>query len=274
MRKDSTTNREKEITELLTRGWRFKNSDQFIRFVKFIERFTHYSRFNTMMVYIQDDSVTFFGGVSYWKKKWGRTVNEDAKPYIILAPNGPIMLVFDVMETDGTLSPEEFLIKGLGRKPLEVKGEISDKALKKAIDNITRWGFKVVFKKTSFFKGGHITTQLSGSNEICLKEGCTPTENFVVLLHEIAHLFLGHTGRKEINKHGTKKVVSLPSRNIKRSTEELEAETISYLICKKLGITTQAAEYIAGYIKTVEDLTNFDTELVIKTTDRIEKEFL
>ena len=53
-----------------------------------------------MLVYIQNDAVTFFGGISFWKKHFNRTIKRDAKPYIILAPNGPVMLVYDVMETE------------------------------------------------------------------------------------------------------------------------------------------------------------------------------
>lgn len=32
-----------------------------------------------MLVYLQNDAVTFFGGVSFWKKKFGRTLKEERK---------------------------------------------------------------------------------------------------------------------------------------------------------------------------------------------------
>ena len=83
------------IDELLKRGWHFKDSNEFVQFFNFIARFHHYSRYNTMLVYIQNRAVTFFGGVSYWQKYFGRIVKENARPYIILSPKGPIMLVYD-----------------------------------------------------------------------------------------------------------------------------------------------------------------------------------
>ena len=86
------------IDELLKRSWQFRNSNEFTKFFDFITRFHHYSRYNTMLVYIQNPAVTFFGGVSFWKKKFNRTIKENAKPHIILAPNGPIMLVYDIFE--------------------------------------------------------------------------------------------------------------------------------------------------------------------------------
>ena len=64
------------------------------------------------------------------------------------------------------------------------------------------------------------------------------------------------------------------NRALSITARELEAETISFLICKKMGLESKAAEYLAGYIKSDEDLEAFSHELVIKTADRIEELFL
>ncbi len=64
------------------------------------------------------------------------------------------------------------------------------------------------------------------------------------------------------------------NRKLSRTGEELEAETISFLICKKLGLETRAAEYLAGYISSDKDLEEFSHELVIKIADKIEETFL
>jgi len=262
------------IDELLRRSWRFRNSGEFTKFFNFINRFHHYSRYNTMLVYIQNQAVTFFGGVSFWKKKFSRTIKEDARPYIILAPNGPVMLVYDVFETEGKESPDEFMEKGLGRKPNEVIGRIEPKTYQRAIEEAKKWGIKISFKPFDYFKGGHVTTIFAGYLEICLKENASDEENFSVIIHELAHLFLGHTGHKQIHYYGKEKPTELLHRKMARTTEELEAETVSYLICHKLGLMTQSAEYIAGYIKSDEDLLSFSYEIVIKTADKIEKLFV
>lgn len=262
------------IDELLRRSWRFRNSGEFTKFFNFIAQFHHYSRYNTMLVYIQNQAVTFFGGVSFWKKKFSRTIKEDARPYIILAPNGPVMLVYDVFETEGKESPEEFMEKGLGRKPNEVIGRIEQKIYQRAIEEAKKWGIKISFKPFSYFKGGHVTTIYAGFLEICLKEGASDEENFSVLIHELAHLFLGHTGHKQLHYQGKEKPTELLQRKMARTAEELEAETISYLISHKLGLITQSAEYIAGYIKSDDDLLTFSYEIVIKTADKIENLFI
>ncbi len=262
------------IDELLRRSWRFRNTKEFIKFFDFIARFHHYSRYNTMLVYIQNQAVTFFGGVSFWRKKFGRTIKDEARPYIILAPNGPVMLVYDVFETEGKESPEVFMEKGLGRKPNEVIGRIEPKIYQRAIETAKKWGIKISFKPFSYFKGGHVTTIYTGFLEICLKEGASDEENFAVLIHELAHLFLGHTGHKLLYYQDKEKPTALLQRNMSPTAEELEAETVSYLICHKLGLLTQSAEYIAGYITRDEDLIEFSYEIVIKTADKIENLFV
>lgn len=262
------------IDELLHRSWKHKGSKEFFKFFNFIASFNHYSRYNTMLVFLQNEAITFFGGASFWKKKFKRTIKEDARPYVILAPMAPVMMVYDVMETEGKETPEEFLKKGLGNKPFEVKGIINKQVLESAILIAKSYGINIIKKPLSFFKGGHITTIISGKLEIVIKNNCSPEENIAVLIHELAHLFLGHTGHEELKIKNTDKSIKLiVRRNLTRTGEELEAETISFLICKKLGLETRAAEYIAAYIKSDKDLLQFSYETVIKMADKIESTF-
>ena len=265
------------IDELFKRSRKYQHSSEFFRFFNFIARFNHYSRFNTMLVYLQDESVTFFGGANFWYKKFNRIVKEDARPYVILQPFSPVMLAYDVFQTEGKDSPQEFLEKGLGTKPFDVSGKINRQTLEDAILIATSLGIKISFKPLSFFNAGYVTTIFKGSLEIALKEGMSYEQNLAVLIHELGHLFLGHTGHltlRQTTKEGKIKEIKLLQRKMTRTAEELEAETISFLICKKLGLETRAAEYLAGYISSEKDLEQFSHELVIKTADKIEEIFL
>jgi len=265
------------IDELFKRSRKYQNSNEFFRFFNFIARFNHYSRFNSMLVYLQDESVTFFGGANFWYKKFNRIVKEDARPYVILQPFSPVMLAYDVFQTEGKDSPQEFLEKGLGTKPYDVSGKINPKTLEDAIFTATSLGIKITFKPLSFFNAGYVTTIFKGSLEIALKEGMNYEQNLAVLIHELGHLFLGHTGHlslRQMTKEGKIKEIKLMQRRMTRTAEELEAETISFLICKKLGLETKAAEYLAGYISIDKDLEQFSYELVIKIADKIEEIFL
>ena len=130
-------------------------------------------------------------------------------------------------------------------------------------------------KPLYYFKAGYVTTAITGKLEIYLQEEASVEENFTVLLHELAHVLLGHTGHKELRNAGTEKRLVLPEkRKITRSTKELEAETVSYLISTKLGLIKRSEEYMAGYIKNIDDLLQFSYETVIKVADKIDNMFL
>lgn len=262
------------IDELLSRSLKFRGSDGYTQFFQFIARFHHYSRYNTMLVYIQNPAVTFFGGVSYWKKKFNRTIKEDARPYIILAPSGPIMLVYDVMETDGELTATEFLNSGLGRQLYEVVGDFDDILYYNAIEKAEEYGITVKIVPENIFRGGSITTKITNKLEIKLKNELSFKERFPILIHEIAHLLLGHTGHTEIKKEKGRPIQIKTRTKLGITTEELEAETVSYLVCSKLGLTTDAEKYIAGYHIGDEALENFSYDAVIKVTDKIEGTFV
>jgi predicted metallopeptidase len=272
---ESTINLEqKTIDELFRRSKQYRGSDEFFKFLKFVSKFPHYSRFNNMLVYLQDETVTLYGGVGFWKRKFNRTVRESARPYVILQPFAPVMMVYDVFETEGMETPDEFLKNGIGKELFEVNGYINPQILDDTIKIASEWGIKVYFKPLSFFNAGYITTIFKQKLEIALKEGLSYEQNMAVLIHELAHLFLGHTGHKMLRKQDVKKPIQLLHRKLSNSAEELEAETISYLICKKLGLSTKSEEYLADYINSDKDLREFSYETVIRVSDRIEELFL
>lgn len=262
------------IDDLLRRSWTYKKSEEFVKFFDFIARFQHYSRYNTMLVYIQNPAVTFFGGSSYWRKEFRRTINVDAKPHIILAPRGPIMLVYDIFDTDGTLTAAEFLELGLGNNPNKVSGELVIGKFNEILAKLGSWGVQIVYRPLSYFNGGYFRRRPGGRLEICLKEGMSNEENFSVLLHEIAHLLLGHTGGIDLTNASQKKTIQITSRQLGTEVMELEAEAISFLICKKLCLETRSAEYMANFIINDAALLTFSYEQVITTADKIEKLFL
>jgi len=277
MEAEIITNDKLTIDELFNRSLKYRGTQAFFRFYNFIARFSHYSRFNTMLVYVQDESVTFFGGASYWLKKFNRTIKQDARPYVILKPFSPVMLVYDVLQTEGRESAKNFLERGLGVNPHEVKGTIDPQILKDALEIAKSMGITVAHRQLSFFTEGYLNTDRGV--KIALKDSLNHEQKFSVFIHEIAHLFLGHTEHTELwqkqkKEKGKGKQIKLTPREIANSTKELEAETISFLICKKLGLETRAAEYLSVYISCEKDLEEFSHELVIKVADKIDEIFL
>lgn len=100
------------IDEMFRQSLKYKNSDEYQLFFSYVSKFNHYSRYNTMLVCIRNPAVTFFGSPGYWKNKFGMQIKADGKPLIILAPNGPIILAYDVFDTTGKKTANEFFEEG------------------------------------------------------------------------------------------------------------------------------------------------------------------
>lgn len=264
------------IDELLRQSLAFKNSERYLKFVNFLMKFRKYSCFNNMLVYIQNPNITLFGNPNFWLKN-GRIVKPDAKPYIILVPHGPVGFVFDVFDTVGRETPQEFINKGIGFQPFEVKGEISQSEFERVINRIKIWEIDVNYENLSYLQGGYVRNSFFNNKfEISLNKDLTYMENFSILLHELAHIFLGHTIRDKIFKRNDKETyISLPRRkNLTERIVELEAETVSYLLCARKGLKTRSVEYLSGYIRSELDLKAVSYEMIARATDKIERLFL
>jgi len=258
------------IDQLFRDSLQYSRREQFQRFISFVAKFNHYSRFHTMIVWLQNKNITFFGSTSFWKNKFGRTILPDAKPYIILAPMGPVMLVNDVMQTNGKLPPEQFLQEGSLIHFFHVSGQYKEEYLTALTSFCIDHGFKVLIKDLNFFNGGAITTILSGKKEIVLKAGHSDKVHFTTLCHELAHLFLGHTGHVALEQNDDKKKKKkLPVRKLPLKAAEAEAETVSFLVCNSLGLETSSIAYLASYIKNENDWVSFSYENVISVSDKI-----
>lgn len=52
--------------------------------------------------------------------------------------------------------------------------------------------------------------------------------------------------------------------------EEFEAESVSYIVCLRAGLTTPAAEYLYGYLNANAEVPNISLDIVFKAAQRIE----
>ncbi len=78
---------------------------------------------------------------------------------------------------------------------------------------------------------------------------------FATLAHELGYLFLGHLGPD--------KVLNVPVRvQMNQAQRELEAESVSYLVCKRIEVTSKSETYLANYVtkNTTVDLILIFTE--------------
>ncbi len=177
--------------------------------------------------------------------------------------------------------------------PFKVRKGRVYKELDRAIENSKRDGIKIYYQKTGSQAAGSIQSvaknqnleplqfQISDGKDgkpiyksfpvryvMCLKEDTDSnfrTENYATLVHELAHLYCGHLGTPNKKWWPDRRGLSL-------SVREFEAESVSYLVCNRLGIETPAEEYLSGYTKNQEKLpTSISLECIMKSAGLIER---
>ena len=99
---------------------------------------------------------------------------------------------------------------------------------------------------------------------IAIHEALTDQSKFSVLVHEMAQIFLGHLVNDPDDWW--------PCRiNLSRNTVEIEAESVSYIVCNRLGIKTSAPSYLAGHLKNNVIPKTISIDLIFKVSGKLEK---
>src|SRR5439155_10576285 len=95
------------IDSLLQQSKAYRGSAEFQDMVSFMGSFRDYAPFNNMLVRLQNPTCSFYATEPDWNKRFDRRLKEDARPMLILAPMHPVMLVYDLDQTEGKPPPKE-----------------------------------------------------------------------------------------------------------------------------------------------------------------------
>jgi hypothetical protein len=162
-----------------------------------------------------------------------------------------VALVFDVSDTESAALPEAVL------NPFPAKGNMKEWEIKGYAALLGKKGIEV---RLIVYGGGKaVSVQANGSEEepvikhpsydakipsryiIRVNSLHDPNTQFATIAHELAHIYLGHLGKDQYLK--------IPKRS--RSTHELaelEAESVSYLVCERNGVHSKAEAYLVDYL--------------------------
>jgi hypothetical protein len=100
--------------------------------------------------------------------------------------------------------------------------------------------------------------------ELLLNSSLSAESRYGTLVHELAHLYCGHLG--------TPNCRWWPNRqNLSHAVREFEAESVSYLVCARLGIDTASEEYLAGYVRKSPVTPSISLDRVMKSVWLLEQ---
>ncbi len=209
------------LDALFGRSRRFRRSRKFAQAVEFISKFREYSPFNNMLVYLQNPVATYIATARHWQKSFGRSVKEDARGIVLLAPRSPVLLVYDIADTEGPPLPDKL---GVFTK---TTGGFNPAILDRTIKNAERDRIRVERKPMGQLRGGFATTRVQDAAwkmRVVLREDLDAPSAYPVLCHELAHIYLGHVG---VDRDGR-----WPYRpNLTEAVAEIEAESVAYIVC-------------------------------------------
>lgn len=248
------------VDQLFYRAQNYEKSTEYMESLEFIKKLKNLAPFNAWMLYQQNPDVAYVASANEWAKKFNRVVKPKARAYVIMRAFGPVDFVFDISDTVGAKLPKDI------QAPYRADGVLPENALDSILKCCMKKNIHIVYDLTlgSRSAGWASHDTLNKSQQITINASHSPEVQFSTLIHELAHLMLGHCGKFiHCECDDRSYILSLSSR-------EIEAETVSWIICNRLGIETDADRYLSEHIKDKEALLKISLQKVLTTADRIE----
>ena len=246
----------------------FLDSDKYKDYLTKMSQLNNYSNRNLRLILAQNPEARQVASFKQWKENFGRHVKKGEKALRIFKPmtkikkdenNQPILdkngkpetvtffglvPVFDVSQTEGKEMP----------KAAEVKEQLTDldyANLYRALMAIAKENdVSVRFEEMENNKHGYYSVP---ENQIVLRSNeMNKAQIIKAFLHEMAHAELHHADNPQ-------------KENLTRSTAELQAESVAYVVSSYYGIDTSeySFNYLSGWSADKETLADLEAQLDI-----------
>ena len=260
----------KEITDRIEAGIRdiFESGDmeKYRNYLRTMSRFHNYSLNNQALIHLQRPDATLVAGYNRWRDKFSRHVLRGEKGITIIAPTPYKKKIeqekldpdtrLPILDADGKVITEEKEIEIPMFRPVKVfdyaqtDGKPLPERVASPVANLTgsvenyeafmealrrSSPVPVEFKPLPADMDGYFSPKFQS---ITLREGMSEVQTVSAAVHEIAHAKLHNYGLQQAAERKAKS----------RNAEEVEAESISFMVCAYFGIETGANSF--GYVAT------------------------
>lgn len=250
------------IDSLLRQSAAYRTTEDFKEMVGFMGRFRDYAPFNNMLVRLQNPTCSFYATGRDWRSRFNRTLIEDARPMLILAPMHPVMCVFDLDQTEGPELPKEI------DEFAKFEGEFDLAYLNLTVENAAvRDSIRIDFKRLSSTNAGFATFARASDGwkmRIAIHDELDLPSRFGVVCHKLAHIYLGHLGSDKDRWWPSR-------RNLGRSVSEIEAESVAFIVSMRLGLQGSSPEYVSHHTETGSIPSAVSLDLIAKVAGRVEE---
>ncbi len=261
MAKQADNNQIKEITAQIEKGIQeLFESEKYRQYLNTMSRFHSYSFRNTMLIHLQRPDATMVAGYNHWEKSFGRYVKKGEKGIKIFAP-APYMKKIQtekidpdthlpMIDADGKPVTEEKSVKMPRFKVVSVFdvsqtfGKPIPQLASQLTGNVENYDvFMEALRRSSPLPINLVPLDDADGycypDHIDIREGMSEVQTVCAAIHEMGH---GKLHRTE----STLEPIDDANASKDRLTKEVEAESISYVVCQYFGIET--GENSFGYI--------------------------
>lgn len=262
----------------------FRSSAEARKLLDFIVRFPDLAPFNALLVHMQRPGCQYATTAREWAKRYGRRVRFDARPIVILMPFRPVEYVFDICDTEPipNFRGERPEIPFLATNPFRTSGEVPEDIWRRTLDNLPKEGVGVSRGDFGSSQGGQII-KLKDKYFTYLREKAIKipyaveisdrmdrTEAYATLTHELGHLFCDHFDELEAELGGEENGAPKGWKRERRRVREFEAECVSWIVCKRLGVETRSDAYLNSYLRENETIPPIGVQKALKVAGKIE----
>lgn len=252
------------LDELLHSSRLYHTSADYLKLLDFVSRLRNFAPFNAMLLQVQKPGLTYAASAWDWKTRFNRTLKEGARPLVILWPFAPVALVYDVLDTDGPDLPADVA------QTFHAVGSVNEKTMQRHVRLLHTPGIHVERIPYGDGNAGHIevvkrSDRKDDKPDYQVRINATHPLNvqFVTLVHELGHLFLGHLGPDAHLKIAQRQPLKHPQK-------ELEAESLAYLVCKRHGVASKSESYLADYVAANTTVGSLDLDTLLKAAGQVE----
>ncbi len=249
------------LDELFFNAFEVNDGKDFNEMLQFINKFCYFSPFNAFLLYTQNQGLHIAMTRGKWSR-YGRYIKPHSKAYVILVPFGPVDFVYVVLDTFGDNTflnqiPQELY------DPFFTKGEMDSYLYNRLIENAS--AHSIFVKEREMFNAA-AGFAASGDEYFLIEinNHWGLNEKFSSLVHELAHILTGHQGTLQNSFWDSRKHLS-------HETKEIEAESISYLVCSRLGLKPASEKYLSTYVKNQYEFSKISLDKILTISGYIEQ---
>lgn len=251
------------LDQLLDDSRLYESSAEYLNLLNFVIRLKGFAPFNAMLLQVQKPGLMYAASRADWLEKFGRVIKHGSRPLLIMWPFGPVALVYDVIDTEGKALPEDV-------NTFVADGDVNEQILSAYAAKLNKRKIKWNDVDAGDGNAGAISVVFRGTKSdeknryrLSINKNHNPNTRFATLAHELGHLFLGHLGD---DRH-----LKIPNRSsLIHAQVELEAESVSYMVCSRNGIRSKSEAYLHHFVKNTAIVKNLDVYQIMRAAGRVE----